>query len=398
MKTGRYSMSYKEIKEGLGTFLIPSSLSEDRIPRRSDEVFFNRIQEINRDFSVLAVRAYAKINKISNLSICEPLCGLGIRSARYALETPAKIIYSNDLNINAIEKAKKNIERLPPDFSKKIVLDNMECNYYLEHLNHKHLFFDFIDIDPFGSPIPFVYNSIELITNKGFLGFTATDLASLAGIYPLTLYAKYGVSYFENLIGNIHECSARTLITGIQHIGLIQNQSLIPILTLYHRHFIRTFFIRRRGINHVLKKTGYILFCKECKNKFKIPLEEKTQCCPFCKKSTAISLMGPLYLGLIQNQTYLDIMLQDSHLKSLGTQKKLIKLLVRMKNEATLDIPWSFNIPELAKKANSQVPSFQLIYKKLEDLGYKCVKTHFSGTTIKTNANETELLAILNPR
>ncbi|MFX0185281.1 MAG: hypothetical protein ACFE95_19540, partial [Candidatus Hodarchaeota archaeon] len=82
-------MKTNEIKEGLGTFLVAASNNSDNIPRRSDDVFFNPHQEINRDISILTLRAYSKINEIQELTVCEPLCGSGIRSCRYAQETPS---------------------------------------------------------------------------------------------------------------------------------------------------------------------------------------------------------------------------------------------------------------------------------------------------------------------
>ncbi|MFX0152182.1 MAG: hypothetical protein ACFFAJ_15455, partial [Candidatus Hodarchaeota archaeon] len=186
-------MKTNEIREGLGTFLISSPRTNDNIPRKSDEVFFNPHQEINRDFSVLTLRAYSKINKRPNLTVCEPLCGSGIRSCRYALETPSSLIYCNDVNSNAVEIARKNIERLPNNLAEKIHLFNTECNEFLQKLYGNHIIFDFIDIDPFGTPIPFVQSSTKLINVSGLLAFTATDLASLVGLYPRALYAKYSV-------------------------------------------------------------------------------------------------------------------------------------------------------------------------------------------------------------
>ncbi|MFX0172835.1 MAG: hypothetical protein ACFE9L_13040 [Candidatus Hodarchaeota archaeon] len=387
-------MKTNEIREGLGTFLISSPRTNDSIPRRSDDVFFNPHQEINRDLSVLTLRAYSKINEKKKLTVCEPLCGSGIRSCRYALETPSSEIYCNDFNPNAVEVAQKNIERLPNSLAKKINLFNIECNEFLQKLYVKHMIFDFIDIDPFGTPIPFVQNSTQLINVSGLLAFTATDLASLVGLYPRALYAKYSVGQFDARIGNIHEIAARALITGIQHVGLTLNQSLIPVLTFYHRHFIRTFLIRKRGVDQTLNQTGFISFCPDCQTRFTKILGEKNFICPICSKSVNPGL-GPLYLGSIQNKEYLVAILQDEHLHRLGTQKKLSKVIPLMLEETSIGIPWSFDIPKLAKKIGVPVPPLNQVSKILTNKGFQSSKTHFSGTSLKTNADETELLSII---
>lgn len=388
-------MELVEIKEGLGTFLISPPKEEDDIPRRSDIVFFNAHQEINRDFSVLAVRAYAKENNKSDLSICEPLCGSGVRSCRYAIETPSSSIYCNDLNLNAIEIAQKNIKRLPKEVSSKICLSNMECNLFLKQLNLKDMIFDFIDIDPYGTPIPFVQNSIQLVTTKGLLAFTATDLASLVGLYPRALYAKYSISHFDTRIGNVHEIAARILIAGIQHVGLTLNQSLMPIASFYYRHFIRVFFNRFRGVDRVIDHIGFINYCDSCQTRYCSSLEKKTETCPKCNAITK-SRIGPLFIGPIQNHEYLAKMLNDEHLSKLGAKRKLSKLIPIMQGELTIDVPWSFEIPNIAQKISGPVPSIDKIIAKLKEIGFDGYRTHFSGTSIKTNAQEPDIASIMN--
>lgn len=387
-------MKLVEIQEGVGTFLVPESNINGHIPRRSDEVFFNFHQEINRDLSVLALRAYGNINSKSNLRVCEPLCGSGIRGARYALETPTSSIYCNDINSKAVHITQKNINRLPSIIAKRIQLFNMDCNSFLQKLNAIDLVFDFIDIDPFGTPIPFVQNSIRVVTLQGLLAFTATDLASLVGLYPRALYAKYGISHFDTRIGNVHEIAARALITGIQHAGLILGQSLIPIATLYHRHFVRCFLVRNRGVDTVINQTGFIHLCERCQARYLSFLGENKTSCPACGNSDELKV-GPIYLGGIQNSEYMSSMLLDEHLRKMGTRKRLVKILPLMIDESSLDIPWSFDIPKLAKKIGVTVPPLSQIMKILNETGYKCYKIHYSGTSLKTEANESEICSVI---
>ncbi len=389
------SIELVEIKEGLGKFLISPPKLNDNIPRRSDTAFFNTHQEINRDFSVLAIRAYAQTNEKSELMICEPLCGSGIRSCRYAIETPSTHIYCNDLNLNAIDVAKQNYSRLSKEISNKIHLSNMEGNLFLQQLNLRDLIFDFVDIDPYGTPIPFVQNSIQLVTTQGLLAFTATDLASLVGLYPRALYAKYSLSHFDKRIGNVHEIATRALIAGIQHVGLTLNQSLIPILSFYHRHFIRSFFMRYRGVNRVIDQTGFIIFCKNCQTRYSSSIEKKHASCPNCNTAATIKI-GPVFLGPIQDKEYLLKMLKDDHLSNLGARKKLSKLIPLMLEEASSTIPWSYEMPSMAQKIGTTVPPISKVIDKLTEMGFDCYRTHFSGTSVKTDAQEPEIMAIFN--
>lgn len=388
-------MKLVEIQEGLGTFLIPDPKTKDHIPKRSDDVFFNFHQEINRDFSVLALRAYGRENTKTNLTVCEPLCGTGVRSARYASETPSSSIYCNDINSKAVKIAQKNINRLSNTQAEKIRLFNMECNVFLQTLNEKNIIFDFVDIDPFGTPIPFAQNSIKSVNLQGLLAFTATDLASLVGLYPRALYAKYCVSQFDERIGNVHEMATRFLITGIQHVGLTLGQSLIPILSFYHRHFIRCFLLRNRGVDRVMDQTGFINYCKNCQTRYTSALGKKNSVCHVCNSPNTVRA-GPVYLGKIQDPEYLASMLQDNHLQKLGTKKRLVKILPKMFEETSIDIPWSYDIQKLAKKISSPMPPIEQIAKHLNEKGYKCAKSHYSGTSFKTDAQEPEVRSIIS--
>jgi len=386
-------LNYREIEEGKRKYITLSSNYIDKVPRKKDDVFFNVHQQINRDLSVLVLRSYSKIHSISSIKICEAFCGTGIRSCRYAAETPSSEVFCNDLNQNAIKISRQNIERLPYEYSAKIRLFSQEANLFLQFLNSKDLVFDFVDIDPYGTPIPFIQNAIQVTNKNGLLGITATDLATLAGVYPRALYAKYGLTIYDKRFSNVHELAARSMIAGVQKVGLSQNQSLIPITTLYYRHFIRSFFIRFRGVKRVLDQTGFIIQCAKCLTIFTRSLD-KHGLCPTCGSDKEWKI-GPLFIGPLHQKKYLDSINRDLHIDNLGTKKKLKKLIPLMVKESDLNIPWSFDIPVICDDIGTQVPSIDELIAKLTKSGYKAVRTHFSGMTVKTNAPLTELHTIL---
>lgn len=387
------SQELKTIKEGLGSFKIPSSTREQKVPKKTDDVFFNPYQEINRDLSVLVLRAYSIFLNKTPLRGCEPLCGVGIRSGRYLLETPTSDLYCNDSNTIATIYTTRNIKNLSLE-SKYFRVFNQDANDFLQmhHQNNKN--FDFVDIDPFGSPIPFILNSIKIVGIEGLIAVTSTDLASLAGIYPKALFSKYCLSQFDERIGNIHELASRALTTGVQHVGLIINQSLIPILTFYHRHFIRSFFLRYRGVARVLDKTGFLNRCRKCQTIFMTHIGDKNVQCSKCS-STEIARVGPLYLGHLQNENLIQKIILDPHMENLGTKKTLLKVLDNMKGEVNIDQPWSYDLQALAKKVGTRIPPTEIIIEKLREKKYNSGKTHYSGSTIKTTAQELQILKIL---
>ncbi|WP_455463159.1 hypothetical protein [Candidatus Hodarchaeum mangrovi] len=386
-------MELIHIEEGRREYLVPVSSIKGNAPNKSDEVFFNSYQEINRDISILMLRAYQIIHDVDSIKICEPLCGIGVRSCRYNQEILNSNLFSNDLNPKALAIFQQNISLLPQKSRKSIQLFNMEANQFLQHLNQEREIFDYIDIDPYGSPIPFVQNAIKILNFKGLIALTATDLANLAGVYPKALYAKYGLSHFDIRIGNIHEIAARALIAGIQRIALIHNQTLIPILTFYHRHFIRVFFVRYRGVKKIISETGFIIQCKKCHTIYSSTIG-KINTCSSCNSTDSYSI-GPIYLGLLHDANYITKILNDPHLSNLGTNYLLKKLIKRIEEEIQIPVPWSFHIPNIADQINSRLPPITQIMNLLKNKGFRCSRTHFSGSSIKTTAPLSEIITIL---
>jgi len=382
-----------KIIEGGNEYDVPIPSSFDSIPRKSDESFFNTYQELNRDISVLVLRNHLNSRNKKDFTVCEPFGGVGVRSCRYAVETPVTNIYYNDVSKDALKIVERNISNLPSHFKAKISITNLEFTDFINSLYSKKQIMDFIDIDPYGSPISYVHSSLKLITNSGLLAFTATDLASLTGLYPRALYSKYGIGVFEKRIGNVHELAIRTLITGIQHVGLTQKQSLLPVLTLYHRHFIRTFMIRMRGVDRVLDKTGFLCQCRKCHLIFKTGLKKKNYSCPNCGNHPY--RIGPLYLGAIHDDMLLKDIVKDLHIKLFNRSKNITKILNTMIQENYMNIPWSYDIQKLTKNIGIPIPPLDEISKHLREIGYKFSKTHFSGSCIKTNAPIEEIYRIL---
>lgn len=101
----------------------------------SENVFYNPVQEFNRDLSIAVLRTFIKeyektppkpkkvswkkangaeepvVEEAAGISILEALSATGLRSIRYALEVPGLTrIVANDLSAKAVESIKANIE------------------------------------------------------------------------------------------------------------------------------------------------------------------------------------------------------------------------------------------------------------------------------------------------
>jgi len=194
-------------------------------------VFYNPVMKTNRDVSIILLNA---LNK-KEMQIADPLAGSGIRSIRFVKELNKNIIKSiaiNDYSKESVKNIKENfkLNKINQKTS-SIQFHNDDANLFL--LNSKG--FDYIDIDPFGTPNPFLDAAVKRIARDGILSVTATDTAPLAGTYPSTCRRKYWAIPLRNEIK--HEVGLRILIRKVQLIGAQFDKALIPLCSYSKDHY-----------------------------------------------------------------------------------------------------------------------------------------------------------------
>lgn len=140
-------------------------------------VFYNPGMEFCRDISVSVVQTISK--RFNNVWACDPLAGVGVRGIRYAKEVKGVLrSVVNDRSKEAFELIKRNIEI--NELSNLVEVKSTDANIALrENLGR----FNFVDLDPFGSPAPFVDAACGALSRKGMLALTATDTAPLSGTH-----------------------------------------------------------------------------------------------------------------------------------------------------------------------------------------------------------------------
>jgi len=153
-------------------------------------VFYNPRMRLNRDTAVLALGVHGR-HLSRRLVICEPMCGTGVRGIRLALEVPdVEGVIMGDLNPRAVRLAEENAAR--NDVSDRVRVRLMEANLLLSLHDHSRRRFDYIDLDPYGSPAPYLDAAVRSCRNRGMVALTATDMAPLCGVNPRACLRKYG--------------------------------------------------------------------------------------------------------------------------------------------------------------------------------------------------------------
>ncbi len=336
---------FKEVLEGKAKISIPV---EKKISRKLP-VFYNPIMSFNRDMSVYVLNALN--NK--DMQIALPLAGTGVRAVRFFKELKKGIIrsvYINDTSENAVKLIKNNLKN--NNVRSKFEISNSDANIFLVN----GLGFDYIDIDPFGSPNHFLSNSIMRLSRNGILAVTATDTSALCGTYTNACKRKYWAIPLRNEL--MHEVGLRILIRKVQLIGADFEKALTPVLSYSKDHYMRIFFKCEKG---------------------------KTKVDKIIKQHSMFEKAGPLWAGTINDKKLLKKIIKN--LPENYPEKKFIQLL-----HDELDVVGFYDIHVLAKKYKiSPLLKIEKIIKAIKR-NYKVTRTHFSQTGLKTNAKEGEIV------
>lgn len=387
------------VKEGLTKIMIPdlaSHLGPDahQVSSRRLPVFYNPRMEFNRDLSIVVLNAYAK-NKTHEITIIEPLTGTGIRGIRYAIEVPGiKRVIIGDQNPTSIDLAKKNI--LLNKVSEKVILKLMDANLHLSNLTEGKEPIDVIDLDPFGSPAPFLDSAARVISKRnGLLCITATDMPNLVGINKYTCLRKYGVVPLKTWYA--HETAVRILIAASVLAITRHGHGAKPILTHSTDHYVRIYIAIQRGKENAKKtvsQLGYLRHCDNCFTREVGALSEFLgEYCPVCGETLRIG--GPFWIGELANRHFVRQCINEAHLLHLGKKKDVITLLQLIDGELEI-APTYFDLHLLSKKLKISSPPLQKVITLLRKRGYKAARTHFKYTGFRTDASASDVLDIVS--
>lgn len=365
-------MRLTKIKEGNTDLIVPKeTVAHSRGPGTYNKgVFFNPVMEFSRDVSILMMREFVKKRKTKLL---DGLAGTGVRGVRIGNEVKGNFhMMINDHNPVAFELIEKNITL---NSLKNCEAKKKKMNSLLSEED-----FDYVDIDPFGSPVQFIDSSLQAIRNNGMIALTATDTAPLCGTYPKTCLRRYGAKPLKTIFSK--EIGTRILAGHCVRLAAKYDIALTPILSFFVDHYIRVHFKVKKGAkraDNALEKIGYALHDPDT-GEHKI-----TGGIPKKMDNTRIS--GPMWVGNLHEKSFLKKLKLDNNL---GTAKRLGKFLDLWLEESTMP-PFFFDINEIASITKTSTLPINGMLEKLKEHGFNASRTHFSPTGVKTDANIGEI-------
>ena len=362
------------ISEGKAKICVKSN---DKISKKLP-VFYNPLMKLNRDVSVLLLQSIS--NK--KMRIADPLAASGVRSIRLLLEKSRPRIataFVNDGSAAAARNIKKNMA-LNKISERKAKTFNQDAGIFL--LQNRP--FDYIDVDPFGSPVAFLDPACRSLSRKGILAVTATDTAALSGSAPKACMRKYWSTPLRNHL--MHEAGLRILIRRIQLAATPYEKALIPVYSYSKLHYMRVFLRcsnKSEDIQATFKLHNFLNWCNNC-----LSIETTSKPAAKCSKckSLKLSTSGRLWSGRLWDEKTPAALTQNNADASNSS------LLETISEESKINAMGFYDTHFLCKKLKISAPNLNSTISSLKKKGYLASRTHLNGNGIRTNAHPAVIL------
>src|SRR4029079_3482479 len=345
---------WSEIKEGEVTLLVPAQAVTQMEPPKFP-AFFNPAAKFNRDISLLIYRHVIDQAR-KNICFVDSMCGLGARGVRVGKEIPQiqKVVF-NDFNLSSIQTAKVNA-MINNIFYKSDFYMSEICSFLSNMSNYDNRA-SIIDLDPFGTPAPYLDCVLRGVENNGMISITATDTAVLEGVYPRVCYRKYyGIPLRTKYSSEI---GTRLLLSSTALVASRLDLYIIPIFAHSYINYIRIYCKVTKNnylANKIIDKLGYILHCFECGFRELMKKSSSDINCPLCQKKMRVG--GPLWISHIFDKSVIfkilaEILQSESRMihKSIFVKqnKNAIKKFFEIVSKELDHIPYHYNSDEFGK-------------------------------------------------
>lgn len=360
-------MEYRLVTEGSTTFEAPVQDETTQFPPGTAQVFYNTKMELNRDMTVLLLA------HLKPAQYLDAMAATGVRGLRVAHETATPVVI-NDRDPGAVAVISANAGTIGGDI--RVTCDDANRLMCSER-------FDAIDLDPFGTPAPFLDAAARAA--KHYLFVTATDTAPLCGAH-----LKAGIRRYFATPKNTEyhaEVGLRMMMAAMARDLVKYDRGMEPVLSFAKNHYFRSHvrvISRVTAADATIAQIGFVMQCRAClyRGEQKGSLLPKPHTCLCCGAET--EPIGPLWMGPLEDQGILTSLIDLLPAMLFGTAKQMDKLLRLLAAEPDTCSFYDYHI--IARNLRVSPPAMDEMITSLNDLGYYTVRTHFCVTGIKTTA------------
>jgi tRNA (guanine26-N2/guanine27-N2)-dimethyltransferase len=326
-------------------------------------VFYNPDMALDRDLGVAFARAHFGAARASGW---EMLSATGVRGLRLLVESgafssvlfteahpvAAEVVRQNSANVSGATVRAADARNFPPEAP-----------------------FDYVDIDPYGSPLPFVPTALRAVRPGGVVAATATDLMVLAGVQPGACERIYGSHPVRGRLGP--EGGLRVLLAYFARCARTEGRTVRPLLAYVRGHHLRV-YLEVNGTSPASPTD---------------PVELAGAAGwtgPFLGTQGPY---GPMWLGPLFDPALV------ARLETPGTAarpREVDTFLECVRAESAVDRPFYFEANELAGALGLPFPpSRGDLARILRERGYRFARTHIRPEGFRTDAPRTEVEAVV---
>jgi tRNA (guanine26-N2/guanine27-N2)-dimethyltransferase len=200
--------------------------------------------------------------------ILDALSATGLRALRYAQEVPfVTSVTANDLSSKAVRSIKLNIEHNKLEGKVNTNIGNANAHMYMSVTQDGHggagHRYAVIDLDPYGTAVPFLDAAVQAVADGGLLCVTCTDTGVFNSVGFLEkTFALYGGLPIKG--AHSHEGGLRLILHAITAAAAKYGIAVEPLLSLSIDYYARVFVRIRRSPNEVKLLAGKTMLVYGC--------------------------------------------------------------------------------------------------------------------------------------
>jgi len=224
--------------------------------------------------------------------------------------------------------------------------------------------FGYVDVDPYGSPLPFLATALAATRTGGVVGVTATDMLVLAGAQPAACRRRYGAEPVRGRLGP--EGAVRILLAVLAREARERARSIRPLLAYVGGHHVRAYVELGPAAS---------------------PDDPVGRIDPVVwdgPRLTGTAPTGPLWLGPLVDPALARRLTVPPTAERPRELRRFLELLA---GDAAVPRPFYYEANVLASELGlSEPPSIEALLQELRQSGYLAGRTHVRPEGLRTDA------------
>lgn len=443
------------VTEGAAKIAFPSA----------NEVFYNPVQEFNRDLTCAVITEFARIHlgakgiqikvpgekevqKVvvdlseqeedktklkegadlapenqprtatvgeiceEGLRVLEGLAASGLRSIRFAREVPGlRLVVANDASARAVDLIRHNVQL--NEVAHLVQPNQADARMLMYQHQRVSDRFEVIDLDPYGSPAPFLDAAVQAVSEGGLLCVTCTDMAVLAGNSGETCYSKYGAMALKSRA--CHEMALRIVLHSLDLRANCYQRFVVPLLSISADFYVRVFvrvFTGQAKVKASASKQALVFQCVGCGTfhlqrlgkasgasggRVKFSAACGPPIAPECEHcGQRHQLGGPLWVEPIHDLDFVSRVLGavSTNPSRFHTSER-IRGVLSVITEELPDVPLYYTLDQLSSTIHCNTPSLLQLRSALLHAGFRVSLSHACKNAVKTDAPASALWDIM---